>query len=92
MPKDSPSTSARPGPSRPSHAGNAKRVVKVIPKTVDLLKKSEKGKGKERELLGELDGLVKATKNLPGALQVEKFAETRALEILAFQNAIKSAA
>ena len=32
------------------------------------------------------------TRSLPDSIQVERFAEVRAMEILAFQNAIKSAA
>ena len=42
----------------------------------------DRGKGK---------GKAKAT-NLPGAIQVERFAEARAMEIMALQQAIKSAA
>ena len=44
-----------------------------------------KGKGRE---------IVKAASSraLPDSIQVERFAEVRALEILAFQNAVKSAA
>ncbi|WRT66655.1 uncharacterized protein IL334_003614 [Kwoniella shivajii] len=81
------------GPSRPSSG----RPLKAIHKTVDLLRKNEgakrKGKGKEREVLGDgVMGLVDEVKRLPGMIQVEKFAETRALEIHAFQTAIKVAA
>ncbi|WWC62188.1 uncharacterized protein I303_104782 [Kwoniella dejecticola CBS 10117] len=86
--------SAQAGPSKSN--GNS-RPLKPINKTIDLLKKNEgakrKGKGKEREILG--DGVVNLfddVKRLPGLIQVEKFAEARALEIHAFQNAIKVAA
>ncbi|OCF38687.1 hypothetical protein I317_07538 [Kwoniella heveanensis CBS 569] len=51
-----------------------------------------KGKGKEREILGDVMSLVDEVKRLPGMIQVEKFAETRAMEIHAFQTAIKVAA
>ncbi|WVF71156.1 hypothetical protein IAT40_005954 [Kwoniella sp. CBS 6097] len=53
---------------------------------------SGKGKGKEREILGDVMSLVDEVKRLPGMIQVEKFAETRAMEIHAFQTAIKVAA
>ncbi|WVW84177.1 hypothetical protein I302_106207 [Kwoniella bestiolae CBS 10118] len=90
MPK---APSAQAGPSRP----NCGRPVKPIHKTVDLLRSNEaqkrKGKGKEKEILGDgLMGLIDDVKRLPGMIQVEKFAETRALEIHAFQTAIKVAA
>ena len=63
---------------------NPKKVIKTIPKTSDLLKRT-------------------TLKSLPSAVAVEKFAQVshqpfhrslqvRSLEILAFQNAIKSAA
>ncbi|OCF60925.1 ribonuclease P/MRP protein subunit POP1 [Kwoniella mangroviensis CBS 10435] len=85
--------SAQAGPSRP----NGGRPLKPIHKTVDLLRSNEgakrKGKGKEKEVLGDgVMGLVDDVKRLPGMIQVEKFAETRALEIHAFQTAIKVAA
>ncbi|WVQ99709.1 hypothetical protein IAU59_006850 [Kwoniella sp. CBS 9459] len=51
-----------------------------------------KGKGKEKEILGDVVNLVDEVKRLPGMIQVEKFAETRAMEIHAFQTAIKIAA
>ncbi|ODN98010.1 hypothetical protein I350_07651 [Cryptococcus amylolentus CBS 6273] len=72
------------------------RPQKVVNKTVDLLKKNERasaaGKGKERQVLGDVMGLVDEVKRLPNLIQVEKFAQTRAMEIHAFQTAIKSAA
>ena len=42
-------------------------------------------------IAGNLKGKQKAV-NLPGAIQVERFAEARAMEIMAFQQAIQSAA
>ncbi|WWC89050.1 uncharacterized protein L201_003968 [Kwoniella dendrophila CBS 6074] len=86
-------SSGQAGPSRT----NGGRPLKPIHKTVDLLRKNEgakrKGKGKEKEILGDgLTGMIDDIKRLPGMIQVEKFAETRALEIHAFQNAIKIAA
>ncbi|WWD17028.1 hypothetical protein CI109_101465 [Kwoniella shandongensis] len=81
------------------HAGPSKppaRQGKPIHRTIDLLKKNEglkaKGKGKEKEVLGEVTGLVDEVKRLPGMIFVEKFAEARALEIHAFQTAIRAAA
>lgn len=98
-------SSSAPGPSKrknvevtaaaPSRA--PLKTLKVISKTIDLLKKNEglknKGKGKERAILGDIRGLIQgrfliiialnssdrdvATKTLPGAIQVERFAEVR---------------
>ncbi|WVQ77825.1 hypothetical protein IAR50_007516 [Cryptococcus sp. DSM 104548] len=72
------------------------RPQKVVNKTVDLLKKNERasaaGKGKERQVLGDVVGLIDEVKRIPNMIQVEKFAQTRAMEIHAFQTAIKSAA
>lgn len=66
-----------------------------------------KGKGKEKEVLGGLSGLMDgglqmqsrgkvmttvATRSLPSAVMIDKLVETRALEILAFRNAMASAA
>ncbi|GFZ46872.1 hypothetical protein JCM24511_04092 [Saitozyma sp. JCM 24511] len=93
---------AGPGPSTSasapaSTAGPNRPKGKVIPRTSDLLRRNEsdkrkgKGKGKERDVLGGLMGMLDG-KSMPGMVQVERFAETRAMEILAFQNAIKAAA
>ncbi|KAK8864663.1 hypothetical protein IAR55_001913 [Kwoniella newhampshirensis] len=87
-------------PKVPPQAGPSKqpaRQGKPIHRTVDLLKKNDdiksegKGKGKEKEILGDVTGLVDEVKRLPGMIFVEKFAEARALEIHAFQTAIKAA-
>ncbi|OXG28540.1 ribonuclease P/MRP protein subunit POP1 [Cryptococcus neoformans Bt120] len=79
------------GPSKPYG-----RPQKPIHKTIDLLKKNQaaaaKGKGKENEVLGGVMSLVDEVKRLPGMISVEKFAQTRAMEIHAFQTAIKTAA
>ncbi|WVR06792.1 hypothetical protein IAU60_003828 [Kwoniella sp. DSM 27419] len=80
--------------SGPSKGGG--RPVKAIHKTVDLLRQNQgekrKGKGKEKEVLGDVMSLVDDVSRLPSMIQVEKFAETRAMEINAFQTAIKLAA
>ncbi|EIW65998.1 hypothetical protein TREMEDRAFT_70391 [Tremella mesenterica DSM 1558] len=81
---------ASAGPSRPPP-----KHVRIIEKTSDLMRRNEylkkQGKGKGRAILGGVLDMVDASQ-IPNALQVEKFAETRALEILALQNAMKSSA
>jgi len=65
----------------------------------------QKSKGKARSVLKEVHDIVKGThsplqldltlaaaNNLPGAIQVERYAETRALEIAALQTAVRIAA
>ncbi|KAL7422007.1 Ribonucleases P/MRP protein subunit pop1 [Cryptotrichosporon argae] len=88
------SSSSKAGPSKPAPSSSFK--PKVIHKTVDMLRRNERakagGKGKENEVLGGVADLLAASRDLPGAIQVERFAEARALEILALQNAMKLAA
>lgn len=82
MPKQ---PNATAGPS--SYKG---RPIKIIEKTADLLKPNAKGKGKEKQVLGDLTRFVggsyqtwtiqmvideSETKSLPNALQVERFAK-----------------
>lgn len=91
---------SKAGPSNPktlstSTSKQPAKGLKIINKTVDLLRKNDglkkKGKGKEREVLGDIVGLVQGrcsfksfkqmlnwnlgAKSLPGAIQVERFAE-----------------
>ncbi|ORX35651.1 ribonucleases P/MRP protein subunit POP1-domain-containing protein [Kockovaella imperatae] len=61
-----------------SSRDGARRPLKVIQKTSDLLRKGKQKAPVER--------------TMPDSIQVERFAETRAMEIMAFQNAIRSAA
>ncbi|BEI85520.1 hypothetical protein CcaverHIS002_0509210 [Cutaneotrichosporon cavernicola] len=76
-------------------SNGAKKPMRSIQKTEDLLKHNvhakRRGQGKERGVLKGLHDLVKTSNNLPGFVSVERFAETRALEIAAMQNAIKAA-
>lgn len=50
------------GPSRPTQAYNGKKPYKTIEKTVDLIKQNARakgnGKGKEKQVLGDLSGLI----------------------------------
>ncbi|WVQ79961.1 hypothetical protein IAT38_002062 [Cryptococcus sp. DSM 104549] len=88
------------GPSKPNGIASVKPTGKrktiIIPKTTDLLRQNAaaaaRGKGKERQILGGVMSLVDEVKRLPGMISVEKFAQTRALEIHAFQTANKAAA
>lgn len=61
MPKQAKSDT-RPGSAHSSSQKGKPRVAKVIPSTVDLLKRNERdkanGKGKERAVLGDVSGLV----------------------------------
>ncbi|WVN87681.1 uncharacterized protein L203_102867 [Cryptococcus depauperatus CBS 7841] len=81
--------------SKPTLPKPYSRPQKAIHKTVDLLQKNEscgvRGKGKEKDILGDVMSLVDDVKRLPGMISVEKFAQTRAMEIYAFQTAIKAA-
>lgn len=65
-----------PGPGNVRWDGNGNAQESVHGKG----NANAKGKGKAKAI------------NLPGAIQVERFAEARAMEIMAFQQAIRSAA
>ncbi|KAL1411390.1 Ribonucleases P/MRP protein subunit pop1 [Vanrija albida] len=81
---------------KPAPTNGKGKPFKSIPKTSDLLNSNQqakaRGKGREKVVLKGVHDLIKNASKLPGALQVERFAEVRAIEIQALQNAVKLAA